>query len=86
LWGNPTTGYLWECTQTLIEGVLQLLNVEFQSAAAPSGMVGMSGVFIFRFQILAPGTVPLQLVYHRPWEEEVVETFSVTIVAQAQKK
>ncbi|MCK4392450.1 protease inhibitor I42 family protein, partial [Candidatus Bipolaricaulota bacterium] len=86
LWGNPTTGYLWECTQTLIEGVLQLLNVEFQSAAAPSGMVGVSGVFIFRFQILASGTVPLQLVYHRPWEEEAIETFSVTIVTQAQKR
>lgn len=86
LWGNPTTGYLWECTQTLIEGVLQLLNVEFQSAAAPSGMVGMSGVFIFRFQILASGTIPLQLVYHRPWEEEAIETFSVTITAQAQKR
>ena len=87
LWGNPTTGYLWEYTQPLPGGILQPVGeVEFQSAAAPSGMVGVSGVFIFRFQILASGTVPLQLVYRRAWEEEAVESFSVTIITRAQKK
>ncbi|MCK4599822.1 protease inhibitor I42 family protein [Candidatus Bipolaricaulota bacterium] len=87
LWGNPTTGYLWECTQPLTEGILQPVGeVEFQSEPAPSGMVGVSGVFTFRFQIIASGTVPLQLVYHRPWEEEAIETFSVTIVVGGQEK
>jgi len=85
--GNPTTGYLWECTQPLTEGILQPVGeVEFQSEPAPSGMVGVSGVFIFRFRIIASGTVPLQLVYHRPWEEEAIETFSVTIVVGGQEK
>ena len=50
--GNPTTGYLWECTQPLTEGILQPVGeVEFQSEPAPSGMVGVSGAFIFRFRI-----------------------------------
>jgi len=85
--GNPTTGYLWECTQSLTEGILQPVGeVEFQSEPAPSGMVGASGVFIFRFRIIASGTIPLQLVYHRPWEEEAIETFSVTIVVGGQEK
>ena len=85
--GNATTGYLWECMHPLTEGILQAVGeVEPQSEPAPSGMVGVSETFIFRFRILASGTVPLQFIYYRPWEEQAIETFSATIVVGDREK
>ncbi len=36
----------------------------------------------FRFKTLTFGSTPIDFVYWRPWEEEVVDTFSVMIIVR----
>jgi inhibitor of cysteine peptidase len=79
--GNPTTGYAWALL-TGNEAVLKSAGAPVYTAAAPpAGLVGSGGVFVFKFQAVAAGTVALEFVYQRPWEKDVVaaKTFSVRI-------
>lgn len=78
---NPTTGYQWEVIE-LDESILrQMGEAEFQSE---SDLPGSGGVEIFRFQAVSAGQAALELVYHRPWEEdeEPLETFSLQVVVR----
>lgn len=78
---NPTTGYTWE----MIEGEEQILQqvgeIEFQP---DSKLIGAPGIQTLRLEAVNVGQITLNLVYHRPWEENVdpLETFSVQVVVR----
>jgi len=80
--GNPTTGYTWEVQEPLDEQVLrQVGEAEFKPE---SDQIGAPGVLTFRFEAVNAGCTILQLVYHRPWEEDVepLEVFSVQVIVR----
>ena len=79
--GNPSGGYLWEMTDTLKEDVLEPLG-EDEFVPDDPNVCGSSGVWKFRFRAVASGTTTIEFVYGRPWEEEVLDTFSVIIFVQ----
>ncbi len=79
--GNPSGGYLWEMADTLKEDVLEPLG-EGEFVPDDPNVCGSSGVWKFRFRAVASGTITLEFVYQRPWEEEVLDTFSVIIFVQ----
>jgi len=79
--GNPTTGYTWEATE-LDEQVLQQVGeTEFKP---DSDAIGAGGVQTLRFETVNSGQTTLNLVYRRPWEEDVepAETFSVQVAVR----
>ena len=79
--GNPTTGFVWERTDSLLEAVLEPLD-EGVFIPDDENLVGAGGLWEFRFKALTFGSTPIDFVYWRPWEEEVVDTFSVMIIVR----
>jgi len=79
--GNPTTGFVWERTDSLLEAVLEPLD-EGVFIPDDENLVGAGGVWEFRFRTLTFGSTPIDFVYWRPWEEEIVDTFSVMIIVR----
>jgi inhibitor of cysteine peptidase len=80
--GNPTTGYTGEVEKPLDENILrQVGEPEFKPE---SDLVGAPGVQTLRFEAVNAGQMTLNLVYHRPWEEDVEpeETFSLQMVVR----
>jgi inhibitor of cysteine peptidase len=79
---NPSTGYSWERAPTEDQILQQAGEPEFREGRP--GVVGAPGQQVFRFQATATGTTKLDLVYHRPWEQEAKPegTFSVTVVVR----
>lgn len=77
--GNLTTGYTWEMVTAERAVVEQVGEADFESE---SNRVGAGGHITLNFKALSPGNQTLQLVYHRPWEEDVapIDTFSVSLV------
>ena len=73
--GNPTTGYRWEVAE-IDESRVALVN---SSYTADSDLVGAGGEFRFDFKTVGTGEMRLRVVYKRPWEPDVPETFTVTI-------
>ncbi|KXS19524.1 hypothetical protein M427DRAFT_143288 [Gonapodya prolifera JEL478] len=75
--GNPSTGYIWESSETvgaeLTESSYENYNTQ--------GRVGASGTFWFRYHIRSSGHI--RLIYRRPWEPSSgnQSQFSVTIKA-----
>jgi inhibitor of cysteine peptidase len=80
--GNPSTGYTWE-TQGLDSTIIQQVG-EATFVSSNTGLVGSGGTLTLTFKALKAGTVPLNLVYHRPWETGVapVDTFAVTVTVK----
>lgn len=79
--GNPTTGFVWERTDSLLEAVLEPLD-EGVFIPDDENLVGAGGVWEFRFRTLTFGSTPIDFVYWRPWEEEIVDTFFVMIIVR----
>jgi len=77
--GNPTTGYTWEAAELDEQVLRQVGEAEFNPE---SDAIGAGGVQTLRFETVNSGQTTLNLVYHRPWEEDVepAETFSVQVV------
>jgi inhibitor of cysteine peptidase len=80
--GNPSTGYTWEAQDldpTIFE---QIGEVTFTSTNP--GLVGSGGTLTITFKALKPGTAPLTLAYHRPWETGTnpIETFTITVTVK----
>jgi inhibitor of cysteine peptidase len=80
--GNPSTGYTWEA-QGLDSTIIQQVG-EATFVSSNPGLVGSGGTLTLTFKALKAGTVPLNLVYHRPWETGVapVDTFAVTVTVK----
>lgn len=80
LQGNPSTGYIWE-PDGLDESVLRWTGVK--RFEPESTLVGAPGTIPLTFEAMAPGTVTLELVYHRQFETgEPADTFSVTVIVE----
>lgn len=76
--GNPTTGYTWD----IIELDTDILNLQGEAEyTASSDALGSGGIMTFTFLVSGTGIGRLQMVYHRPWEEdtEPLKSFNVTI-------
>lgn len=80
--GNPTTGYQWG----LISGGDAVLKPvgehSYEPSAAPAGMVGTGGIFIFRYRAVGTGSTDIKFGYLRPWEKNTppLETYEVKIM------
>jgi inhibitor of cysteine peptidase len=84
LGANPSTGYGWERVSPE-DGVLQQVGeTEFQQGKAAKELVGAGGQEVLCFRAEKAGQSALNLVYHRPWEEDVepADTFSVQVVVR----
>ena len=80
--GNPTTGFTWELSQN-DEDLLALQGEpEYQ---AKQDIPGSSGVFTFTFLSQKSGTVELEFIYHRPFEEGIapLSEYMLTLDIQA---
>lgn len=78
---NPTTGYMWEMIESEEQILQQVGEIEFQP---DSKLIGAPGIQTLRLEAVNVGQITLNLVYHRPWEENVdpLETFSVQVVVR----
>jgi len=76
--GNPSTGYTWEA-KDLDATMFQQVGDAVFSSSHP-GLVGSGGSLTLTFRVLKTGPATLTLVYHRPWEKNVLplNTFSIT--------
>lgn len=63
---NPTTGYVWQLTEPLNKGVVQLVSHEYRGDK--TGLAGAGGREIWTFKAVAPGEAAIDLKYVRPWE------------------
>jgi len=80
---NPSTGYRWERAPSEAGVLQQSGDAEFKQGNV-KGLVGASGHETLRFKATRTGTTKLELVYHRPWEQEAKPegVFSVTVVVR----
>lgn len=62
--GNATTGYTWEIASVNTNVLRQYGAMEY---TASSGEAGSAGWYLFRFESVAAGQTPLQMVYRQPW-------------------
>jgi len=67
---NPSTGYRWQVRESAAK-VLRSLGPEVYSSPEQPGLVGSAGQSTWRFQAVQSGHGDLQLVYLRPWENDV---------------
>ena len=67
--GNPTTGYSWSLAEPLQSDSPVKVEIEYEGAEAPRGLVGRGGVFKVRYTGVTPGTTTVKLAYARPWEK-----------------
>jgi inhibitor of cysteine peptidase len=66
--GNPTTGFTWEVAKIDPAVLKQVGETEFESQ---SDLVGAGGMLNLHFEVIGKGETELQLVYHRPWENDI---------------
>ena len=77
---NPTTGFTWEVT-AVDDAVLSAVGDWV--FVADSTAIGSGGTMTFSFDVLAPGTTTLEMVYHRTFETEPpADTFTVTVTVE----
>ena len=81
--GNPSTGFGWYMSNTnnvKNSNVVEILNLnehgscDYVTNAHPPGMVGVGGVYYFKFKVKngAGKELPkLTFEYKRPWEKDV---------------
>lgn len=75
--GNPTTGYEWNCAAT--GECLSGGDCEYVQYPADEGMVGVGGVFIFRFTPKSAGSETLRFTYARCWEKEPLQSIEYVV-------
>jgi predicted secreted protein len=79
--GNPTTGYLWQTASAP-----SLLRQQGEPVHhSDSQRIGAGGVTSFAFSATAAGDGILELIYHRPWEQNSppLKTCSIQLKLQA---
>jgi inhibitor of cysteine peptidase len=80
--GNPSTGYTWE-SQGLDSTIFKQIGEATFTSSNP-GLVGSGGTLTITLKALKPGTAPLTLAYHRPWETGTnpIDTFTITVTVK----
>lgn len=79
--GNPSTGYTWE-VGFYTAGVIEPAGEpEYQPN---SNLVGAGGTYTFRFLAVGEGESVLRLIYHRPFEKDVLDlkVCEVTVIVE----
>jgi len=79
LHGNPSTGYEWSIHHLNGTSAVTSGAVVYQQDPAPSGMVGVGGIYYATFKAGVPGKTTITMVYQRPWEAAPIQTFRVTV-------
>jgi len=82
---NPATGFIWQLSEPLDEGLLALIDSRYEPGAnAGQDMVGAGGSEIWTFKALVTGKTTISLEYSRPWEggEKAVQTFEITVTIE----
>ena len=76
--GNPTTGYLWE-TDLLDSNILSHSKSDF---LPDTKAMGSGGIEINQFKAIAEGTSHLKLIFHRPFERNILplKMFDVVVI------
>ncbi|PKN60957.1 MAG: hypothetical protein CVU53_00430 [Deltaproteobacteria bacterium HGW-Deltaproteobacteria-11] len=65
---NPTTGYIWQLTEPLNEGIVRFIGQEYRMDK--TDRVGAGGREIWTFKAVGSGETRINLKYARPWEKD----------------
>ena len=65
---NPTTGYRWEFTKPLDEGIVTLVDSKYE--APQTRRRGAGGRQVWTFKAAGKGRTVISLKYIRPWEKD----------------
>jgi inhibitor of cysteine peptidase len=81
---NATTGFKWELSEPVDEGMLALIKSEYipnSETSQDEPVAGAGGTEVWTFETLAPGDTTISMAYSRPWEggEKGAKTFTLTI-------
>jgi len=78
--GNASTGFQWVRIEpaSFGDGPLEVVS-EGDYAPDDPALCGGPGVFSYTYEAVASGTLTLSYVYKQPWEDEVVDEYSVMI-------
>ncbi len=75
--GNPTTGYEWSCE---VDGdCVSGGDYEYVQDSTDEMLVGVGGVFTFRFTPTKAGTATLHFDYARSWEGEAIDSCELEV-------
>ena len=79
---NPTTGYSWQVSENDETILAPQGEVNYQADPQSEGLVGSGGTETFRFKAEKSGRVNLELIYHRPWEQDVdpLQVYTIDVV------
>ncbi len=72
---NQTTGYLWKII-LMDDKHLKSTEKEYEMSGEA---IGAGGMKTFYFEVIKEGLSELRIALAKPWENEPVDTFSVTI-------
>jgi predicted secreted protein len=72
---NPTTAYLWKIN-SINNHHLNYTENKYETSGEAIGAGGMKS---FYFEVITQDISELQIVLGNPWENDVIETFKVTI-------
>ena len=79
---NPTTGFGWQLSEPVEEGLLTLIESRYELGEnTEQGMVGAGGGEVWTFKALATGETKISMEYSRPWagSEKAVQSFEVIV-------
>lgn len=76
---NPTTGYLWKIN-SLDENQIKLTENDFEISGEA---IGAGGLRTFYLEVISEGISELQITLGNPWENDVIDTFNVTIESES---
>ena len=84
---NQTTGFRWELSEPIDEGILALILSEFEpgeKAKQNPPIYGAGGTEVWTFEVLTAGTTTIAMEYNQPWDggEKAVQTFTLTVVVE----
>lgn len=78
--GSASTGHQWiRVGPESFDGSPLAAIAEGEYEQEHPSVCGGPGVFTFRYEAVASGTITLSYVHRRPWEDEVIGEFSVII-------
>lgn len=72
---NQTTGYVWQIN-LIDDKHLKSVEKEYEMSGEA---IGAGGMKTFYFEVIKEGKSELQISLAKPWENEPVDTFNVTI-------
>ncbi|KNE60892.1 hypothetical protein AMAG_06653 [Allomyces macrogynus ATCC 38327] len=75
--GNPTTGYNWEFFGPT--DLVKMMWSDYHNKAAPAGVTGAGGVFLWEMEAAVPGSAVLTFGYKRAHDKQPADTYRVQL-------